>query len=239
MINKYNLTNSMLGKIYPFFIGNSPKIKENFYLYQITSPSLSPSYIPYISLKKVGERSEDYRFPYLGKDCDIISICRGGNGNKTRMENIESDNLKFVENLLKKDEPLVDRNGEDKFPLIEMENGNNIQKSLIINLRELLRWKTYKFNPGNFVDVLWTQDKFMLFKFELSSDKKFIEMKPVGLYENTDPGLKNPINITDIESIAPTYKWSAENNPKKYNEINYIIKKLEWESFTRRLKENN
>ena len=235
MINKYNLTNSMLGKIYPFFLSNNSKIRENFYLYQITSPGLSSSYIPYISLKKVGERSEDPKFPYLGKDSDIISICRGGNNNKSRMEDIEKDNFKFISNILKKDEPLIDRNGDDYFPLIEMENGNNIQKSLIINLREMLRWKTYKFNPGNYVDILWTPDKFMLYKFSESEDNKYLEMCPVGLYSNLDPAMTEPINSDDIIS-APKYRWSLENNPKKYNEINYTIKKLEWESFTRRIK---
>ena len=231
MINKYNLTNSMLGNIYPFYLGNS-KFGENFYLYQITSPGLSESCIPYITLKKVGERSEDPKFQFLGKDSDIISICRGGGNNKSRAENIEKDNYKFIMNILKKDEPLVDKNGDDNFPLIEMENGNNIQKSLIINIRDILRWKTYKFNPGNYIDILWTPDKFMLYKFSVSDDNKYLEMCPVGLYSNLDPGMTSPINLSDVVS-APRYRWQLENNTKKYNEINYTIKKLEWESFTR------
>lgn len=215
---KYNLFNSMIGNQYPFFLNNSA-LKDSYYLYQILSPSLSPNCIPYISLTKISEKTKSE--PY-GNDSDIISICLG------TKKNIEKTAPEFIESLLKKEDPLVEGNNK-KFPLVEMENGNNLQKSIIIGLRDALRWKSYKFTPGHFVDILWTSKDFLV--FEIKGDKETIWLEPVAAYRNTDVNLETPLFVD----------WSRVDYPKdkfigvtKASDLNRIIKRIEWNSFDRR-----
>lgn len=211
----------MLWKIYPFFLtNNSEKMMNNYYLYQITSPSLSPACIPYISLKKVGEKVKNKGF--TGADGDVISMCRDSK------ENAAMENVKFMENILKRDEPIIESNGKG-FPLIEMESGNNIQKSMIVHLRDGLRRKYYKYYPGVYVDLLWTPTKFVIFKQVVEGDDNVLV--PVSIHDNIDASLNNPLDIDLNELNLPKIKWKKDSN--KVNEINYYLKRLEWEAFNR------
>lgn len=217
---KYNLVNSMIGEVYPFFLNNqSPS--DSYYLYRIFSPKLSKDCIPYISLEKISEKTKNE--PY-GHGSDILSICTGSK------KNIESKGIEYLnEYILKKECPVIEKNGQE-FPLIEMENGNGIQKSIIIGLRDSLRWKSYKFVSGRFVDILWTPKQFIL--FEIKEDKKndSIWMEPVGVYNNIDANLTNPLNVDLSKIDYPKTCWSGKT---KASELNRVIKKLEWESFGR------
>lgn len=219
---KYNLVNSMIGNVYPFFLSNLTP-NDSYYLYRIYSPKLSDNYIPYISLEKISEKVKNE--PY-GHGSDIFSILLG-------KKKIESKSLNYLEELLKKENPVIKGN-ELEFPFIEMENGNNLQKSIIIGLRDSIRWKLYKFTTGRFIDVLWTPSKFVL--FEIKGDKKdnpeTIWIEPVGIYSNDDVNLENPIESINLESIDyPRMTWSGKN---KASDLNRILKKLEWESFNRK-----
>lgn len=223
---KYNLVNSFIGNVYPFFLSNNKLTMDpSYYLYQIVSPKLSPDLIPYISLEKISEKTKvgDSQEPY-GQGSDIISACLGGRDKSKGKE------VSFVKNILWKDNPIIDDNGTE-FPLIEMENGNNIQKSIVIGLRDSIRWKTYKFQPGFFVDILWDTDKYMIFKF--CGDKQNIWMEPVGLYSNMDPGQKNPIQVDLMTIDYPSDKWSISDK-NKASEINRVIKKMEWRALGER-----
>lgn len=62
-------------------------------------------------------------------------------------EGLEEKAVEFLQGILWRDKPVID-NGFPGFPLIEMENGNNIQKLVIIGLRDTMRWKYYKLYPG-------------------------------------------------------------------------------------------
>lgn len=230
---KYNLTNSLIGNIYPFFLGNSKLTTSDasYYLYQVVSPKLSPDLIPYISLNKISEKTKiGAQGEFYGQGLDIISACLG-NRDKVREKAVS-----YLKSILWRENPVIDRAEGDNFPLIEMENGNNIQKSIIIGLRDSIRWKNYKFQEGNYIDILWGPDTFMLFKIiGGEKGKSEIGIEPVGLYKNLDPEMKNPLPI-DLSSVDyPLDRWSiSEKN--KASEMNRVIKKLEWESFNRRIR---
>ena len=223
---KYNLVNSLIGNIYPFFLSNNKLYTDpSYYLYKVISPCLSPDLVPYISLEKISEKTRiGSQNEYYGKNSDIISMCLG-NKEKTKERGVS-----YLKSILWRDNPIIDSpKDEDNFPLIEMENGNNIQKSIIIGLRDSLRWKNYKFQEGSYVDILWGQDTFMLFKFCGDKNKQELWIEPVGLYSNLDPGMKNPFSI-DLNSVDyPKEKWNVGDK----SEINRVLKKLEWESFNR------
>lgn len=219
-MTKYNLINSMIGEVYPFFLSNS-NLEDSYYLYRIYSPKLSEDLIPYISLEKISEKTKNE--PY-GHGTDILSICLGSK------KNIEVNSVKLLSELLKKESPEIKGNNLE-FPLIKLENGNNIQKSIIIGLRDLLRWKIYKFQPGRFVDILWTPNQFIVFEIK-GGDKEEDEiyLEPKGVYNNMDLNLEKPLDI-DLNTIDyPKTKWSGKY---KASEINRLLKKLEWESFNR------
>lgn len=219
---KYNLVNSMIGNVYPFFLSNQCP-NESYYLYKIYSPKLSPDCIPYISLEKVSEKTKNE--PY-GHGSDVISILTGKKG-------IEEKSVNFLlENILKKENPVIDKNGQE-FPLIEMENGNNLQKSIIIGLRDAIRWKLYKFTTGRFVDILWTPTQFVLFEVKGDDEKnpETIWLEPVGVYNNSDVNLEHPLDVNLGKLDYPKTAWSGKN---KASDLNRVLKKMEWESFNRK-----
>ena len=71
------VTDTMMGKSYPFFLGNSV-LGRSYYLYEIYSPCLNSKGNPTFSFKKVSERVEDgpdsvVPSYLIGKDSDIIA----------------------------------------------------------------------------------------------------------------------------------------------------------------------
>ena len=228
---KYNLFNSMIGNYYPFFLGNSRMMEDtNYYLYKIISPSLSEDLVPYISMEKISEKTRQN--DPNGNGLDVILACLVNN--KDKEINVEKS-VNFLKGILWKDNPIVDSNGY-KFPLIEMENGNNIQKSIVIGLRDSLRKKYYKYHSGSYIDVLWTPTTYVVFKINISASKDKEEkasIHPVAIYKNTDVAMKNPLPEELISTIDyPRESW--EIHGKTVSEFNQIIKKLEWASFNRK-----
>lgn len=218
---KYCINNSMIGNYYPFFLSNF-NLSDSYYLYRIFSPSLSPDLIPYLSLEKISEKTKTE--PHE-RGLDIISVCLGkkASGNKAK---------EFIAELVKKEGPTsVEENGTN-FPLLEMLSSNILQKTLIINLRDALRWKIYKFTPDRYVDVLWTPSKFVVFKIkEDSQNKEAIYLEPVGVYNNMDVNLSNPLNI-DLKNIdCPKDRFTGKS---KASDLNRLLKRLEWSSFERK-----
>lgn len=226
---KYNLTNSLIGNVYPFFLNNTRLDVDgpSYYLYQVTTPGLSPDMIPYISLKKISERTRvGSPNEYYGKELDIIGMCIG-NKDKAKERAIP-----YLKSILWKENPIIDLPEGDGFPLIEMENGNNIQKAIIIGLRDSLRWKKYNFSAGFYIDILWGQNTFMLFKICGEKGKREIWIEPVGLYSNLDPNMSNPLPIDLANIDYPQDRWDISDK-NKISELNRVIKKLEWESFSK------
>lgn len=227
---KYNLVNSMIGNVYPFFLSNKINTDHSYYLYQVVSPKLSSDLIPYISLSKISERTKtNSSNEHYGSGIDIISACLGiGNKNKTKERAVS-----YLKSVLWKENPIIDLPEDYGFPLIEMESGNNIQKSIVIGLRDSLRWKNYRFQEGNFIDILWGTDTFMVFKIKEDKEKQEIWLEPIGLYNNMDPNMKNPLPV-DLGSIEyPKERWSVSDK-SKISELNRVLKKLDWESFSRK-----
>lgn len=229
---KYNLVNSLIGNVYPFFLSNNKLATDpSYYLYQVVSPKLSPDLIPYISLKKISEKTKvGSPNEFYGHENDVISTCLG-NKDKAKDRSVS-----YLKSILWRDSPIIDSpTSQDGFPLIEMENGNNIQKSLIIGLRDSIRWKNYKYQDGFYIDILWNQNSFMLFKICGEKSRKEVWIEPVGLYSNMDPGMTNPLSI-DLEAVDyPRDRWNLEDK-NKISEMNRVLKKLEWESFNRKMK---
>lgn len=220
MMTKYNvLVNNLLGYKYPFFLNNAD-LTSSHYLYEIYSPKLNEDYIPFISLKKISEKTKNE--PY-GQDSDILSVCLGSK------KDIEETGVKFLEGLFKREEYDVRENGKD-FPLITMpKDSNSAQKSTIIGLRDALRWKSYKFAAGRYVDILITQKNFAV--FEIKGDKESIWLEPVAAYNNTDLNLEKPINIDWSRVDYPKQKFTGT---VKASEMNRAIKRIEWDSFSKR-----
>lgn len=213
----------MIGNYYPFFLSNL-KLNESYCLYEIFSPSLSPNLIPYFSLEKISEKTK--YGPNEENSINIISQCLGETPISASREK------EFVFDILKKEGPTIVKENDNGFPLIEMMNSNIIQKTLIINLRDSLRWRTYRFIPDRYVDILWTPTKFVVFK--IKEDEKVndtIYLEPVGMYENTDVNLENPLKVDLTKIEAPKVKFTGKG---KASDLNRLIKRLEWNSFDRK-----
>ena len=100
---------------------------------------------------------------------------------------------------------------------------------LLVNLRDTLRWKNYRFYPNRFIDILWTPTEFVVFK--ICGDKDYMWLEPSAAYKNTDVMLQEPLNV-DLSTIdCSLYKW--EKSSIKASDLNRLIKKLEWLSFDR------
>jgi hypothetical protein len=219
-MDKYlNLTGTMIGYQYPFFLNNS-NLSEAYYLYQITTPGLNEDLVPYISMTKISEKTKSE--PY-GKDSDILSMCLGSRKGITPESGKE-----FLEGILKKENTVVKENG-DKFPLVTMIPGNNMQRSIIIGLRDSLRWKNYKFVPGRYVDLLCTSKDFVVLK--ICGDREALWFEPVAAYRVNDVNLEKPLNVDWNRINYPREKFTGTS---KASDINRTLKRLEWGSFDRR-----
>lgn len=210
------LINNMLGKMFPFFLGNY-NLSDSYYLYQFCSPSLNDCLEPTISMTKVGEKTRK-DIP-CGHDIDILTVCKGS-----------ENEVDYLKNVLKKIETEVVENGQN-FPKIDMVDDLTIQKTMLITLRDDLRWKNYRFFPGRKIDVLWTPFEYVV--FNLAADKENMWLEPVAAYKNYDVEMTIPLAI-DLNSLDyPKEKWVKSSNTKA-SEINKMIKKLEWGAFDRR-----
>lgn len=223
---KLNLSGSMLGYICPFYLSNG-NLNSAYYQYEIYSPGLTQedsseeSCIPYISLTKISEKVKN---DPSGKDIDILTALVGTNKDDA-WEHLLGEYLKKENNIE------IFNPGNGNFPYIVMQEGLNIQRSLIVNLRDSIRWKFYRFTPGRFIDILWTNDKFVVFKIEGNDTELWL--KPVGMYNTSDVEMTNPLKV-NLESIDyPKEKFSKEAG--KISELNRMIKRLEWGSFDRNM----
>ena len=218
--NYLNLTGTMIGYYFPFFLNNS-RLSDSYYLYQITTPALNEDLIPYLSMVKISEKTKPDQ--PSGKGIDILSACLG---NK---KNMPETGIDFLSNLLKKEDTKVVGNSKE-FPWITMVPGNNLQKTMIIGLRDSLRWKNYKFFPDRYVDLLWTVKDYIVLKI-CGDQKGNLWFEHVGAYRNNDVNMENPIKVDWNRINYPREKFGG---PSKASDINRTLKRLEWNSFERR-----
>jgi hypothetical protein len=216
---------SLIGNYYPFYLNNA-NLGEEFYLYQITTPCLGEKCVPLISLEKAGERT-------LGKHYCADEATWNMNHNdlfahlfRTRYK-ISRRSAEYVANLLRKDHPVVYENGIG-CPAVELDNDNNIQRAIIVHLRDEYRWKFYKFQAGRKIDVLWKKDSFMVFDIEGDEKEDSIWLTPRNMYRTNDPAMKNPIPFDPDTLQYPKNKFIGKT---KASELNRILKRMEWQAF--------
>jgi hypothetical protein len=213
---------SLLGNYYPMFLNNQG-LGTSVYLYQITSPGLSKKCIPLVSLEKISEITKSSDFSATEKNMRSIDVMSTILDHSR--ENIEEKSKVYLEGFLRKENPVIYGRGPELFPALEMGSDNNIQKSIIVNLRDDLRWKCYHFYPGRYIDVLLDLNHFIVYKLEGDKEGESITMVPDAVYNNLDICLSNPMPVPESCSSI------TFNGRTKNSDMNRAIKRLEWQSF--------
>lgn len=241
---------SLYGKVYPFYLENNRL--SNYLAYQVVSPGVDYLVRPYLSLKLVSENlpfnSKKDKIPtvqelmiYKFDDLKIFKYCIKDNESA---EGVDLDNsaMESMEEMLKKFKPMkilgqvsadsdlyLYQETSGEFPRFSFNKyTNDPQKSVIIYLRNSIRWTKYKFAPGSLIDVLWTPEKFVVFKIEGTDTEMWLT--PQAMYKLTDFDLKNPMSVKDLAFTRE--KFSRDKT--KISEFNNAIKLLEWKSFERK-----
>ena len=195
-------TATMLGKEYTFFLSNDNSLNEFYYSYQLYSPGLSDSGMPLVSLTKItekigktkkwGEKGETTSSLPYGKGSDILQYLMGSGKEKKQYQS-------FLKTVLRKEGVNIFSNGND-FPNIEMIFGekNSLQKSVIIHLRDLNRWKNFRFMAGKQIDLLYSPTEF------IESSKYYV-------------GYKSPIQVARQER-SYSAAWLHHKGRNKHHE---------------------
>lgn len=213
------INGSLIGNCYPMYLGNENG-GASCYLYKVVSPGLTKNLDPIISFEKIGEITKAGDFQAKSNtemmSGDVLAYLNG----KSR-EGI----LEYFKEMVNKNVEVIDR-GEKEFPGFVMKYDDpSTQRGLVVDLRDALRWKHYKFAPGRKVDVLWNQSQFAVFKIEEGKEKDSIRLVPEALYDLCDVARCDPKPFTD--------KWEQVDYSGKFrvSEMNRAIKKLEMMSF--------
>lgn len=220
-ISSYNL----IGRQIPFYLNNI-NLGEQYYLYQICSPSYNENLDPYVAITKISEKTTRPEAP-VGKDTDILAVCIG-NRRIGKEKGVE-----FLNDLLKKENPnVVAAEADGAFPMIVL-TGSNLVKNLVISLRHANRVKNYRFWGGRYIDVLYTPTEFITLK--ICENKSQLWFEPAGVYRISDIGMRNPLPI-DLSSLEyDKTKFEKSLGVAKFtSDMLFSIKIMEWNSFTRR-----
>lgn len=216
-------TNYYLGRKYPFFMGNNGNLSDKYYLYQVYSPGVDVDQVPFVSLTKVAEKS-DFNTSTRGKDIDLISTITYP---KKSVEPVE-----YLSEMLKREQAVfVGQKSPEDFPMLKVQDENvYLEKSLIVGLRNNLRYSNYRIYPGKKVDILWGPNTFLV--CSICENETEIWLEPDNLYKNTDLLMRHPLsnNIT-TEDVGIRLQKSQ---PKMMASLFYMIKALEKLSFDRR-----
>ena len=218
--------NNHLGNYYPFFFNNY-NLTDQHYLYQLYSPGLSENMNPYLSMTKVSEKTI---YGIYGKETDILKACI----EKPKEGEQKQTSIEYLESLFGKNLGIIVKPGNNKrFPMIEIKEtpeheSLEIPRTLIVSLRDSLRWKFYRFYKDRFVDILWTPTEFALFQIKIDDENLVLE--PKGLYENRDVMMESPLDLGNYK--IQSYKWPKDSI--KATDLNRFIRKLEWCAFDRR-----
>ena len=226
-------TATLLGRDYTFFLSNENSLGEFYYSYQIYSPGLSDSGMPLVSLTKITEKTGKTikwtekgvksELQPSGNGSDILHYLIGPGKEKKQY-------VSFLKTVLRKEGINIFPNGNE-FPNLEMIFGDrgSLQKSVIICLRDLNRWKNFRFLPGKQIDLLYSPTEFIVFEFKENSEKE-LYIEPIAAYKNYDTEMKNPLKVDFSRIKYPNGSWSKD----KFSEMNTAFKLFEWESFTKR-----
>lgn len=241
------ITTGLYGNVYPFYLENNRL--SNYLVYQIYSPGVDDLFRPTLSLKLIGENlpfnSKKDKTPtrkelmnYHFNDLKIFNYSLKDN------ESAEGDELnnmavESVNEMLKKFKTDEDLPRDRRFEVYQGKDGEfprftlnpystDPQKSVIIYLRNSIRWTKYKFAPGSLVDVLWTPNTFVVFKIEGNNNEMWLT--PQAEYNLKDADLKNPKPVNNIDFTQEYFS----RDKAKISDFNNAIKLLEWKSFERK-----
>lgn len=219
---------TLIGNKYPFFLENSSM--KAYYLYQVVSPEMLSDYTPLLTFQKIGERTRptDFSADSRGMNhCDIVAtLIHSRKGIAKRAVDY------LVKDILNRDDrrkntTVFYENGYS-FPLYELDGSNNTTKSIVIGLRDSLRWSHYRFQAGHYVDLLLTPNMFGL--FEIKGDDKEIWLEPKAVYDVMDIEMTTPLNI-DLGRLEGFYPKDHFTGEKKNSEMNRALRMSEWKSF--------
>ena len=212
--------NCMIGRHFPFFLTNGP-LNSQYFLYAIDSPKLSREYYPLITFRKINEKTK-YGTPCFGNE--VLNLF-------TRQDvniKIGKKYLSVLKDILRKDEPYMEKNGKG-FPLIEYTGNVNMYRTIITGIRGLLREHMYKFCPGRTVDILCGRDTFIVCKIKGSDSKIFLQ--PEALYDVKDVNLQYPKPVPDgFKFPEGVYNITSESGWKINSELETAIRRIEWGS---------
>ena len=217
--------NNHLGNYYPFYLNNY-NLTDQHYLYQLYSPGMSEDMNPYLSMTKVSEKTH---YGIYGKETDILKLCI----ERPKEGETKITPLEYLKDMFKNFDIEVKAGAAKKFPVIEIKEtpeheSLEIARNLIVNLRDSLRWKFYRFYKDRYVDILWTPTDFALYQIKI--DNENLSLEPRGLYENRDVMMQDPLDV-DYYKLQ-TYKWPKDSI--KATDLERFIRKLEWTAFDRR-----
>ena len=208
--------------VVPFFITNpnTPEIGTPFYLYQVYSPCINEDNEFMKSLQLVGERTRK-NDPHstenkgLNKNQDAILKVMFKGEMKDALDNLKNNILRVGNSRLE--------GRKYKMPMWK-EDDNNILRSLIVGIRDTVRWNEYRFNVGCLVDILLSPTEFGIYELvEAGNDKLKFEHKAT--YSCNDPGMTKP-----LENNAFQIKETFDNVPTRPSIINRTIRSLEWKA---------
>jgi len=234
---KERVYNTMIGYNYPFFLDNTSL--DYWYLYRVVSPKMLPDYTPLMTLQKVCEKTRSNDFSAIDfrlNHCDVLATIL-----KTRkmfegrgVKYLEKDIFGRQENESIKNAKVVG-NGPYDFPMYEFVSipGNSTTKSIIVALRDSLRWFTYKFVPGAFVDILLTPRKYGVFEIKGDEKEETLWLEPVAVYNNSDITRSNPLPVDLNRLNYPRDKFTGDKK-KRNSDMNRAIRQSDWRSFENR-----
>lgn len=212
---------NFIGYTYPFFLNNNKM--DTYYLYRIGSPEMLSDFTPLLTFSKIGEKTDKSNFcaseKYGMSSGDIIATLM-----KSRKDFSTKATQYLEENILGENSKAVVFPNKMEFPLYEMDN--QITKTLIIGLRDNLRWAIYKFRAGNFVDILLTPTKFGVFEIIEKDGGLTLDLR--GVYKMTDVNLSNPLPV-DLNKV--NYPKEVFKGDKVASDMNRAIRSADWKSF--------
>lgn len=242
------ITTGMYGKVYPFYLENNRL--SNYLAYQVYSPGIDDQFRPTLSLKLVSENlpfngkkdKMPTRKELMGYKFNDLKIFNFSIKDNESTEGAELDKMALdsVNEMLKKFKAEnegaspekrfeVYQNKEGEFPRFTLNPySTDPQKSVIIYLRNSIRWTKYKFAPGCLVDVLWTPNTFVVFKIEGTNNEMWLT--PLAEYNLSDVDLNHPKPVDKLDFTQE--KFSRDKT--KISDFNNAIKLLEWKSFERK-----
>jgi len=211
-------TRTFIGNAYPFYIGNS-KLGSSWYVYQVYSPRLNEDLeTPMISLCKVSECTTEHQFCANEKGmCDLDLVATILRSKK----DITTNAPKFIKDTVSRiDESVEVVSREFEFPEIKL---NPLAvRTILLGLRDGIRWSTYRFVPGCKVDVISSPTQFTVFQIIGEGDS--VKLEPESTYDMKDYMMTSPKPVSNNINY-PKDRYSGS---KRASDLNRNIRAMEW-----------